>query len=377
MDTLRKICIAICVPLLSLSLFFLLASIAFNAYFGSPTPLKKTLAASRIYDHVVESILNSAKDKSENQTEEKLPIDIPEVKNAAQQSFSPQFVQQSTEKIIDGVFGWLDGTTSEPQFSIDIASSRTSFIENVANAAVTHVQALPVCTTPPDTNPMDNPFDATCRPPNFDPTAIKQEILSKLNSEDSPLANDTLTFADLQGKDEKPINEKLAVVPKAYQISKRVPYILAVIALLFSGAIFFLHRSHQRALKTLGTTFTTTGVTVLVLSLISWFISRQAKFSGGNIDQTLQQDLLRGFKALTESFSRAIFIGSTAYILIGVGLLLLARKLQPQLSEEQKQNNINTVLKTKELTDADTVKLEARKPEINNDNDASLPNTKV
>lgn len=360
MDTLRKICIAICVPLLSLSLFLVLATTAFNAYFGTPEPLKKTLVASRVYDHIVTSILDTAKNKAEDQSGGEISVDVPQIKTAAEQSFSPEFIQKSSETIIDGVFGWLDGKTTEPKFDIDVSSARTSFIENVANAAVTHVESLPVCTPNDQITSSDKPFDATCRPPNFDANATKQQIVDKFSSEDSPLAEDSITFADLQGKNEKPITEKLAVAPKAYQLSKKLPYALGLIAFLLSGAIFLLHSTKVKAFRTLGKVFISTGVAVLVLATISWFIAKQANFSGGKIDQTLQQDLIRGFKTVSESFSRTIFIGGAVYTVIGVLSLVLAKKLTPPLSEEQKQNNVNTVLNTKELSVKDAVEIDTK-----------------
>ena len=358
METLRKICIAICVPLLSLSLFLILVTIAFNAYFGTPEPLKKTLVASRVYDHIITSILDTAKNEAENQSGGEISVDVPQIKAAAEQSFSPEFIQKSSETIIDGVFGWLDGKTNEPNFIVDVSSAKTSFIENVANAAITHIESLPVCTSGDQITNTDKPFDATCRPPNFDANATKQQIVDQFSSEDSPLAEDSITFADLQGKNEKPLTEKLASAPKAYQLSKKLPYILGLIAFLLSGAIFLLHNTKVKALRTLSKVFISTGVAVLVLAAISWFIAKQANFSGGKIDQTLQQDLIRGFKTVSESFSRTIFIGGVVYTIIGILSLVLAKRLSPPISEEQKLNNINTVLDTKELSEKDAAEID-------------------
>ncbi len=362
MDTIRRIFIVLCIPLLGLSLLLVLISLAITTYLGTPTAIKKTLATSHIYDHAVSSIIASTQQKNQDQNQQKakedIPFDIPEVKAAAEKSISPQFIQKSAESLIDGIYGWLDGTTAEPQFTINVSEAKTSFIENVATAAVTHVEALPVCTTADQIPSGDNPFDATCRPPNFNAESTKQEILSQVNASDGPLAKDTFTFADMQGEGKKPITEDFSSAPKAFQTAKRIPLILAVISLIFATILFLLHRNHSRGLKTTGKVFLTTGITVFILSLISRFGASKANFTGADIDLNLQQDLLRGFKSISDSIGNILLIGSLIYIFIGVAAWLIAKKLEPPMSEELKENNTNTVLKTKELTDKDSVVLE-------------------
>ena len=155
----RRSALALIAALFSTLLIFTAIDFAILRVVGSPEPIKKMLSESGIYNSVVGSTLEQAKTTSEGGTG--VSLTDAAIKQAAEQSFSPQFVKSSSEKAIDGIYNWLDGKSAEPDFNIDLFTVKSTFAEKVGQAAQTRAATLPKCTAPPTTT---DPFSATCLP---------------------------------------------------------------------------------------------------------------------------------------------------------------------------------------------------------------------
>lgn len=392
MHFLRKVALFIITPVFSLALFLLLISFVIVSFFGTPKPIKDTLVKSHVYDHMVSAALDKVTEESQknnnsqqqnqmdshmqqgiqpgipqpnmNQNMEKseddggdINFDAPEIQSAASKAFTPDFLRTSVESVVDGVYGWLDGKTAEPQFTIDISSAKKTFVESVADSAATRVEALPVCTTIEQAQGGDDPFSATCKPPDFNAQTEKQKFLEKFNSGEGPLKQNAISYADLQKDSNEKPTDKLKDAPKFFQLAKELPVILAVVAIVLMSLIVLLNPANRfRGIRTISWVFFTVGTFVLVITVVLSFASTKIV---GNLTATdpLQHDLINGSQAVAQTIRNSLAIGAIVYILIGIVGWFIVHKHEKPLSAEQKENNINKVLHTKQLDDKDAVEL--------------------
>jgi hypothetical protein len=85
------------------------------------------------------------------------------VKTALNQTFTPAYVQQATEKSIDGAYDWLEGKQSTISFSVNTTTQKAAFTENLAALLEPQLAAFPRCTSTAQFN-SQNP---TCLPPGM------------------------------------------------------------------------------------------------------------------------------------------------------------------------------------------------------------------
>src|SRR4051812_48563018 len=122
MNIIRKLLVASLVTLFSLFLFSAALSGGVNRTVGTSGKVKHILAESGIYDTVLPSVLDQTKQIDTSAGE--ISLENPQIKAAAQSAFTPQFIQTSTESVIDSVFDWLNGKTATPQFKIDLSGPK-------------------------------------------------------------------------------------------------------------------------------------------------------------------------------------------------------------------------------------------------------------
>ncbi len=93
-------------------------------------------------------------------------------KTILDKTFSPQYVQQSTEKVIDSAYDWLDGKQPTIAFNINTTIQKDSFIANATSVLDQQLASLPKCKTAAEFNP-DNP---TCLPPGTSAQQLAQSL---------------------------------------------------------------------------------------------------------------------------------------------------------------------------------------------------------
>jgi hypothetical protein len=235
---------------------------------GSPVPVKKILSESGIYNSVVSSALDQAKKSSSGGSE--VSLMDPLVKKAAEDSFNPQVVQSSTEKVIDGIYNWLDGKSAQPDFNVDLSSVKADFAEKAASAAKFHADSLPICTTVPTTT---DPFSATCLPRGVTSVQVGEQAKNDVLNGQGFLDNPTLTADSVKNPDtgQSVFDNKLKDAPKRYQTFKKAPFVLAILTLLAAIAIIFLSQTKRRGVRRVGITLTIIGG---LLFFFAWAFSK-------------------------------------------------------------------------------------------------------
>jgi protein-S-isoprenylcysteine O-methyltransferase Ste14 len=282
---------------------------------GTPAPVKKTLSDSGIYNTVVSQALGQAKTSSGNDGVSFLD---PVIKSSAEESFSPQVIQSSSEKVIDGIYNWLGGKSDQPDFHIDLSGTKNDFAEKVGAATKAKAEKLPVCTSIPTTT---DPLKATCLPPGVTPTQAGEQAK----------------------------NEVLKKAPSYYQLSTKVPYILAALTLVVILAVVFLSSSRRKGLRHAGFTVALVGAFMLAFA---WGFNRavtQNVIPQINSDNKVFESSIRILASdVSHSIDQNYWIFGIAYFSLGLVLVLvtfLGRKgtgkkaATPAMSEQSTEHN--------------------------------------
>jgi hypothetical protein len=277
--------------------------------FGNPTQLKASLNESKIYDTFVDSILKASQKQSNEQGND-LPLDRPEIRQAAAQAFSPELLRSSTEQIIDGGFSWLNGTTSAPTFRIDLSSAKQQFVQALGDYAADRVQSLPPCTLSQLrelANTDIDPFNVSCAPPTVTPIRAREEVVQDLSSNQDFLGNSVLTADSLpRNENGKTVFDEAKQVPQIFQWAKRAGWILGSLTVIIGLSLIFLRHDKRRGVRMVGVSLLGTGIFLLLSTLLINYLFSQANKPGGQLTHLTNNDFQTTLIAFINSINRAL-----------------------------------------------------------------------
>lgn len=316
------------------SCLYLLAIITAGVIvFGEPTQLKKTIHASRIYDKIVSSVLDQSQSSQANSTIN-IPINDPLIQQAAQAAFPPDFLEQSTNQVIDGIYGWLQGKTESPQFEIKLGDAKQRFATAVGDIAANRVGKLPICTLQQlraqDLNNID-PFSVRCQPPGINIKTEQNKIVTSINNDENFLKDTTISTDNLSKQNGQTIFDQASVAPTTFQWLTKLPYLLGGLGILAGSSLVLLHEDKRRGIWIIGRTLLFSGVVLLVGALLAMYLAKQfhiQNFGAGNtaIESSLQPIV----QSLTNSFNHIVYIFSAIYLVLGGAIMLTIHLTRPK-----------------------------------------------
>lgn len=330
MSILRKILVVFLAGLLPLFLLLLALDINLNRTLGSSESIKKPLADSGIYSAVVPGVLEQIKISEDDS--EGLSLNDPNVKAIAERTFTPQFLQENTEKVLDSMYRWLDGKTSIPDFKIDISSLKDTFVAEAVKAAQERAAKLPACPAGLSGASDFDPFGANCLPRGVTPTLAGTQIKDNLNSSDSFLKDavvtaDTIKFGN---SNQSVFADQLKDVPNYFQNAKRLPLYLAILITLIILGITFLSISRTHGLRRVGISLLSVGIVLFISAwALSWGVNQKALPRLKLDNKVLQEKLTALAKDVTQNLNQTNYLLGGTYALLGalaVGVPLLVRR---------------------------------------------------
>lgn len=305
--------------------------------FGTTVHIKQVLRNSNVYGSFTDGIIEELKKNPETQNDSSLPIDDPVFQKAIKTAFTPEFLQSTSENIIDGTYNWLSNKVSQPDFKIDISTQKQQFANAMGDYAVTKLNTLPVCTRQQllQISGDIDPFKATCRPASLDANAQKQKVINELMTSPHFLNKTVITADSLSKTDGKTIFQQHTEVPKAYSWFSMSPMLLMLILMLLAASVVFIHETKRRGLRTIGLILAESGVFLVVASFVSKWMYQSASKPGGAISKAMGNTsfeptiskLLRGITDLINS--RLMWIG-IAYAFIGLVILVILFITRPK-----------------------------------------------
>lgn len=198
MRIVRRVLLGLTIPILVGFLFGIALSVGIIHTFSGPAPIKQIISDSGIYS----SVLNRSLDQASPITENGLNISYNDkiIRKAATDTFSPQFIKQNTETVIDSVYRWLDNKTPMPDFYIDLSGQKAVFANSVAQSVQKQLSNLPVCTRTSVPQNFDT-LNALCLPYGVTPSAAADSLRSDILSDQGFLDNLIITADTIKAKD--------------------------------------------------------------------------------------------------------------------------------------------------------------------------------
>ncbi|HSX17859.1 MAG TPA: hypothetical protein VLE51_00690 [Candidatus Saccharimonadales bacterium] len=351
----RKVALGIAGTALVFFLFATAIDVGVIRIVGSPDPIKKILSDSGIYNSVVPSSLDNAKQISGSSQD--VPLTDPIARSAAESTFSPQFIKTSTDSVVDSIYRWLNGKSALPDFKIDLTPKKSEFINKVAVGVQQKAASLSRCTTLPSTTSFDV-FNASCLPPGVTPAQAAETVRSDLSNGqgflDSPVITaDSVKTTEicptgLEGCPSPPVHNnffsKNNNLPQYFQRLKVTPLIFVLITILLLLGIIFLSNSRLKGIRHVGFVLIGTGIFVILFALAVNAAVNNKVLPKISLTNTVLQDDVR--KLVHDTVHRAdntfLALGSGYAILgaLGVGGFYLRRHHQP--SAETMEKDIHT-----------------------------------
>lgn len=321
---------------LKLSLLVFALAFSFVAVLGAPDTLKQGLKDNNIYDQAVGLALDAAEKPGQEDADSQLgslPLDEPEVRQAAQSAFPADTLETWGGQIIDGFYGWIEGKTEKPEFQIDMTAQKQAFAQNIADAAEQKAMSLRPCTRQEALQLARQEidlFNLPCRPP-IDLASEKQRLVSEIENNNNFFGDNVITSEDLVSDPTQQEQFKTHPLPTIFQSAKRLPVIAVVIALLSAACLLWLSDDKRRGFRKVGLVFVSSGAFLLVMTLLFGYLFNQAngpdslsKLPGAETGG-LQAPLMEVMKYLLDVFNNKVITITLIYLLIGAGLLLATR----------------------------------------------------
>jgi hypothetical protein len=261
MKLLRRPLLFFATSLLRTVLFIGIPLLGAIIYFGRADYLESTLKSAHAYDSFVPAVTESL--ASVDKSGQGIPFTDAGVRQIISNGLPPQVLEDSTDRVIDGVYGWLEGKTVEPEFKVDLTKNRDFIAENISLYAFNRLTKQPLCATNPG---QVNPFTAKCLPSNF---SLAQERASFGQAIDNIFPKTVFTAADLPKlSNGKSIASTYPHAPTYYRWLKLSPIFLALTVGMLSLAIVKLCRTTRLGYRLLGSVTLSTGVALMITPLL-------------------------------------------------------------------------------------------------------------
>lgn len=232
---------------------------------GSSSSVKQTLDQSGVYDNAVASIIKENATKSGAATQEASDTSAV-IQKAVADSVSAGYVKEQAGGVLDGLYAWLNGTTSDLNFSVDLAPVKTSLIDNLTKQAAVRVQSLPTCEPAAQIAPDADAFSLTCLPAGVPSDQIVTQTQAQILKSDL-FKNSTVTPQTLDSSGQ-PLAAKLKSFKQGYQTAKQTMYATGVASVLAIVAIILLSRPRQAGVKRAAYALITTGSLGIITALV-------------------------------------------------------------------------------------------------------------
>ncbi|MFO0881988.1 MAG: hypothetical protein U0491_00860 [Candidatus Saccharimonadales bacterium] len=346
MNSIKRITRAFSAWLLAFSLFALASFTALTITILNPAFIKATLVKTDTYQHVVPSILHLATNVSYQQQPGEISNSqtLDELIPIIEKSITPAFIQTSTEAVINGTYGWLKGTYSQPTFSVDISVLKSALVTNLTDYLVQRVNALPTCSKT-STPPSFDPVNATCKPAvSFSREQIQTSALEFVNSFPALASNQITVDKEYAAKTFAP-DKPISKVPAVYFWLTKALYIFAGLVVASILTIIVLSNEKRKVWRTMGHTLVLAGILLIVTAAVTYLLlNRFGHQFIGSASKDQLEFVNTIFSPLSQELSKSLanvaLIFGVTYSIIGAVFYAIAHKLdldfkksQPEISE--------------------------------------------
>lgn len=325
MGTLRKIGSWLCLYLVVVIFFATAFLFAFFRVINADN-LKNTLREEGTYAKIVPAVLSTTA-SSQNLANQQIPLDEPWVREATDKAFPASDLEQKSGQAIDGIFGWLKGETTEPEFTIDFTANKQALSQEVANHAESRASSLPRCGLNNIPQSIDA-FRATCLPYGISPQQVAGQTATLINNDQGFLGNPVISpnnlagSTSLTGSQNNPF-EALGGVRSFYKNKTLWLWLLPAALLLLSVGAVWQALDRRKALGHLAKSYLTAGIGLLIFSLLSiWVFEKTVQ----SIPKDAVSDLISPVMLSLAQQNRVIYLVFAGVALFAALVLFLVKQ---------------------------------------------------
>lgn len=321
MQTLKSIFLGLVKLNFRLLLLTLVPAVALVLTISNDGLLKQELKQAGVFRALTDSAVKGAIENTETGADQEI------VQQAVKSALNENFSNQAGDQLIGGLYGWLEGKTPKPEFTIDIKETKQAVVTSVADSTEQRVKQLPPCTfqqlrsLQPDTQLSELP----CQPPNINYAAERQKLIDQVNGN----ANipDQLSSAKLlaQNPGEDPF-ENLQAVPVAYQLFKPLLWVMGLTALLCAVIILFVQKPRWQAVRSIGWSLVGAAILSGATLIAFYLILNDSRLQG--LSAELKPVISAFINIAHASIFKIYWIFTIAYGVGGGGLVYLARRMR-------------------------------------------------
>lgn len=338
MKVLRRILLSFCSVLLGLSLIGLAWSHSLSATLRDQEVVKSWLVESGFYDELSSSVVDQvAQNSNENVAN---VIENEEVQQIATDALdSTNVLQGSVEQLLGSVYSWLDGGELPTTLSVDFAEASQQLSGGLGNYAATRAASLPECTQQ-QTMLLQASYDvwtAPCRPAQLSATQIgetaRAEILSSIGTGETDVPTSEVFNPENQ--------EQLEQVRTAYQRSRWLPYLFALLAIVSGAGLVFASSEQRKGLNRVGWITIVSGILVglSALSISKGPTLARSAFKNTNQEQSTIDLVARIIETAGQDVSRILWRYGALYIALGLIATVVAMKVMQQSKASSSDND--------------------------------------
>lgn len=185
------------------------------------------------------------------------------LRQAIGRTFTPTYIQEQTEVIVDAAYDWVDGSATEITYTIPIHERRDEFIANLAAVIEEKVQGLPQCGGSLSLND-------DCIPRAYTVETYAMSVAEQ-TAKDSELFEEPLTSIDAE-----PI-DAVKALPILASFTAMAVWLLPIVIVLAGAGYVLLSKEWRRGIINLGKRFVFSSTTLVVIGALAWIF-------GGSVD---------------------------------------------------------------------------------------------
>lgn len=309
---------------LHVALFGLVLAIIFSRFIGDTKTIKTAIDDSKIYDSLVQSIIDDNVDNF-SQSSTSIPLDDPEIQKIILQSFDSNTLKDNTEATIDSVQNWLNGKSDKLEFSFDLSEGKAKLADNLSDYAVNRLDRLPACST---FSSETNVFRIGCLPPDVDLRSLRETLKNDFNNTPNFLSDPVITEDNLpKSADGQRIDQKFSFARSIYQILDNGILIFGLGLVLASLFFIIVRLPLRRGFKALGRDLSTNGLMLLLFTVAyAYVLPRFTSSFSLNISGNPSTQLFnRAADNLMHKLDILIINTAIQIALVGIVILIIER----------------------------------------------------
>ncbi len=298
---------------------------AISNVFSNPNNIDQVLEDGGVYEGFVDIALQNAKEQGDDNTK-KLLAD-PKVEDAVKSSIQPSDIQSSSKSVIDGIYAWLEGKTTQPEFTIDLSKPAEQAVTKLSDYAEERSSSLPPCTIQ-QLQTVDFQSDLLsipCLPPGVTSSQIGQQFAQKTKEQVEFLKNPVITSKEAL-KETDVTSQEYTDAPKAYQNLHQSKWVNLIFALILVALLIFARRDRIAGIRFVSKIVLTAGVIIGLVLLL--FLAGRSQPT--NIDNELGRVIVDSILSFFGQIALTVKWFAVGYIILGIAGLFVAKRLTPE-----------------------------------------------